>query len=81
MISGTVQAGSNGTQVRLVTPVYLSTNTTGLYDPPFHGVGVLTFLLKPVPEPGLAALLGTAVATLTGLGWRRTRVRKSGRTS
>jgi hypothetical protein len=83
MITGTLQAGSNGTQVRLVTPVFLSTNTAGTIEPPFRGVGVLTFLLKPVPEPGLAALLGTSAATLAGLGWRRarSRARKSGLTS
>jgi hypothetical protein len=81
MITGTLQAGSNGTQVRLVTPVFLSTNTAGTIEPPFRGVGVLTFLLKPAPEPGLAALLGTAAITLAGLGWHRARTRKSGRTS
>jgi len=80
MIAGTVQAASNGTLVRLVTPVFLSTNTTGSY-PMTRGLGVLTFLLKPVPEPGAMALLGTAIATLTGMGWRRRRTRKTGITS
>ena len=81
MITGTIQTGTGGTQVRLVTPIFLSTNTIGVYDPPFHGVGVLTFLLKPVPEPRAAGLLATAIATLVGLGWYRRRADQTGRTS
>ena len=76
MISGTVQPGSESTLVRLVTPVFLSTNTTGTV-PTTRGVGVLTFVLKPAPEPALAAALAMGVATLSGIGWHRARVRKS----
>jgi hypothetical protein len=40
MIAGTVQTGASTTLVRLVTPVFLSTNTTGTY-PATRGLGVL----------------------------------------
>jgi hypothetical protein len=75
-----VQPGPESTLVRLVTPVFLSTNTTGTY-PTTRGVGVLTFVLKPVPEPAATALLVASIAALSGLGWRRTRANRSGRTS
>lgn len=78
MIAGTIQAGSNGTLVRLVTPVFLSTNTVGTY-PSVRGLGVLTFLL--IPEPDVAALLAASAATLVMLGWRRRRMEKTGHTS
>jgi hypothetical protein len=79
-IAGTVQTGASTTLVRLVTPVFLSTNTTGTY-PATRGLGVLTFVLRPVPEPTAAALLGAAMAALLAVGWQRARIKKIGMTS
>jgi hypothetical protein len=65
MIAGTVQTGASTTLVRLVTPVFLSTNTTGTY-PATRGLGVL---------------LGAAMAALLAVGWQRARIKKIGMTS
>ena len=73
MLDGAVQVGTTGaTLVRLVTPIFLSTNTTGSY-PTTRGLGVLSFALHPVPEPGVTALLGSAAAALLVVGWVRSR--------
>ena len=80
MVSGTVQRGESSTMVRLVTPVFLSTNTTGTV-PATRGLGLLSFVLKPVPEPAAAGLLGAAIATLLGVGRYRAGANKIGPTS
>jgi hypothetical protein len=69
MLAGALEPGTSATLVRLVTPVFLSTNTTGTY-PTVRGFGLLTFGIA-TPEPGAAIAIASAIAALVALGWRR----------
>ena len=55
--------------VRLVTPIFISTNIAGSSVIPAFGFLTLHF----VPEPGTLVLLGSGIAGLVAFGRRRAR--------
>jgi hypothetical protein len=65
--SGTSSTASVSGVVRLVTPIFVSTNTT--LSPVIPSFGVLT--LHFVPEPGAFALVGSGIAGLVAYGRSR----------
>ncbi|MCC6641268.1 MAG: PEP-CTERM sorting domain-containing protein [Deltaproteobacteria bacterium] len=75
--TGTATAGSSslsgtpfdGTYVKLVTPVVISTNIGASAQLPMFGILELTF--NPVPEPGTLLLLASGVAGLAMVGRKR----------
>ena len=71
---GIVQTAGGASQIQLVAPVMLSTNAVLPNDqdaPPVRGLGVLTLVVAP--EPGRAAVLAMAVASLVAVGAYRSR--------
>jgi hypothetical protein len=61
--------GANGGSIRLVTPIFVSTNISASAVVPVFGILDLTF----VPEPGTLLLLGSGIAGLIMTGRKRAR--------
>jgi hypothetical protein len=68
--SGTSSTAVDGGVVRLVTPVFVSTNIGASAVLPVFGILTLTF---GAPEPGQLALASGAIAALIAMGVRRRR--------
>ena len=61
--------GANGGSIKLVTPIFVSTNISASAVVPVFGILDLTF----VPEPGTLLLLGSGIAGLIMTGRKRAR--------
>jgi hypothetical protein len=67
--SGTSSTAQTGGSLRLVTPIYITTNIGAGPNPVIPAFAILT--LRFVPEPTTALLLGAGIALLGAIGRRK----------